>query len=96
MIIKFYRIYENRRLKIRNVIYKKQRKKKREGKQLLNYGIKNYNVNFLGFNEQYSQAIAFYEHMEFKIYKRTNLDVQGNHYLILCMKLDNKQLVYIL
>lgn len=33
--------------------------------------------------------------MEFKIYKRTNLDVQGNHYLILCMKLDNKQLVYI-
>lgn len=33
--------------------------------------------------------------MEFKIYKRTNLDDQGNYYLILCMKLDNKQLVYI-
>ena len=58
------------------------------GKELLNYGIKNYNVNKLAVNEQNPKAKGFYEHMGFKVYKRSELDEQGNHYPILYMKLD--------
>ncbi len=58
------------------------------GKELLNYGIKNYNVNELAVNEQNPKAKGFYEHMGFKVYKRSELDEQGNHYPILYMKLD--------
>lgn len=42
-------------------------------KQLLTYGIENYNVN-----EQNPNAKAFYEHLGFKVYKRADLDKQGN------------------
>ncbi len=59
------------------------------GKQLLNYGIENYNVNELAVNEQNSNAKEFYEHMGFKIYKRTEIDEQGNPYPILYMRLEN-------
>lgn len=58
------------------------------GKQLLNYGIENYNVNELEVNEQNPNAKEFYEHMGFKTYKRTELDAQGNSYPILYMKLE--------
>ncbi len=58
------------------------------GKKLLNYGIENYNVNELTVNEQNPLALGFYEYMGFKIYKRTELDEQGNHYPILYMKLE--------
>ena len=34
------------------------------------------------------QAKGFYEHMGFKVYKRNELDEQGNHYPILYMKLE--------
>lgn len=56
------------------------------GKQLLEYGIKKYSVNKLGVNEQNSLAKGFYEHMGFKVYKRTELDEQGNHFPILYME----------
>ena len=36
------------------------------GKELLKYGIKNYNVNKLTVNEQNPKAKGFYEHMGFK------------------------------
>lgn len=57
------------------------------GKLLLNYGIKNYNVNELTVNEQNPKAKGFYEHLGFRTYKRTELDEQGNYYPILYMKL---------
>lgn len=57
------------------------------GKLLLNYGIKNYNVNELTVNEQNPKAKGFYEHLGFRTYKRTKLDEQGNYYPILYMKL---------
>lgn len=60
------------------------------GKQLLTYGIENYNVNELVVNEQNPNAKAFYEHLGFKVYKRADLDEQGNHYPILYMRLENK------
>lgn len=58
------------------------------GRQLLNYGIENYNVNRLAVNEQNPKAIGFYEYMGFKTYKRTELDEQGNSYPILYMRLE--------
>ena len=57
------------------------------GKKLLMYGLKKYNVNNLTVNEQNPQALAFYEHMGFKAYKRTELDEQGNAYPIIYMTL---------
>lgn len=57
------------------------------GKQLLDYGIKNYNINEVTVNEQNHLALEFYRHMGFTIYKRTELDKQGNPYPILYMKL---------
>ena len=58
------------------------------GKQLLAYGIENYNVNELVVNEQNPNAKAFYEHLGFKVYKRADLDEQGNQYPILYMRLE--------
>ena len=57
------------------------------GKKLLMYGLKKYNINNLTVNEQNPQALAFYEHMGFKTYKRTELDEQGNAYPILYITL---------
>lgn len=57
------------------------------GKQLLHYGMENYSINELGVNEQNPQAKGFYEHMGFQVYKRTDIDEQGNPYPILYMRL---------
>jgi len=59
------------------------------GKDLLQYGVNNYSVNKLAVNEQNPQARGFYEHMGFEVYKRTDLDEQGNPYPILYMKLSS-------
>ena len=45
------------------------------GGKLLQYGIDKYGVN-----EQNPQAVGFYKHLGFKIYKRTDLDEQGAPY----------------
>ena len=58
------------------------------GKQLLQYGVKNYAVSELTVNEQNPLAKGFYEHMGFTVYKRTELDEQGNPYPLLYMKRD--------
>lgn len=56
------------------------------GKKLLLYGIENYQVNELDVNVQNPQAKGFYEYMGFKVYKRDELDGQGNPYPILHMR----------
>lgn len=58
------------------------------GTELIRYGIKNYAINELTVNEQNLLAKGFYEHMGFKVYKRTELDEQGNPYPLLYMKLN--------
>ncbi|WP_300078975.1 GNAT family N-acetyltransferase [uncultured Thomasclavelia sp.] len=60
------------------------------GKQLLQYGIENYSINELTVNEQNPRAKGFYEHMGFEVYKRTELDEQGNPYPLLYMKKVDK------
>ena len=60
------------------------------GEQLLQYGIENYSINELTVNEQNPRAKGFYEHMGFEVYKRTELDEQGNPYPLLYMKRVDK------
>lgn len=55
------------------------------GRLLIQYGIENYAVERLTVNEQNPQAKGFYEHMGFQVYKRTELDEQGNPYPLLYM-----------
>lgn len=55
------------------------------GKRLLRCGIENYGVERLAVNEQNPQAKGFYEHMGFKVCKRTETDEQGNPYPLLYM-----------
>lgn len=58
------------------------------GKQLLQYGMETYAIHELTVNEQNPLAKGFYEHMGFAVYKRTELDEQGNPYPLLYMKKD--------
>lgn len=74
--------------KLEMLFIKNSERGKGLGKQLLNYGIENYNVNRLAVNEQNPSAKGFYEYMGFKTYKRTELDEQGNPYPILYMRLE--------
>lgn len=55
------------------------------GRKLLEYGIEKHAVERLAVNEQNPQAKVFYEHMGFAVYKRTDLDEQGNPYPLLYM-----------
>lgn len=74
--------------KLEMLFIKNSERGKGLGKQLLNYGIKNYKINELVVNEQNHKAKGFYEHMGFKTYKRSELDEQGNAYPILYMRLE--------
>lgn len=74
--------------KLEMLFIKNTERGKGMGKQLLNYGIENYNVNELAVNEQNPSAKGFYEYMGFKTYKRTELDEQGNPYPILYMRIE--------
>lgn len=47
-----------------------------------------YSVNRLAVNEQNPQAKGFYEHMGFRVYKRSEMDEQGGPYPLLYMKLE--------
>ena len=59
------------------------------GKYLLNYGIEKYGINILTVNEQNPAAKDFYKYMGFNVYKRSEIDEQGNHYPILYMKIES-------
>lgn len=73
--------------KLEMLFIKDSERRKGLGKQLLSYGMGNYDINELTVNEQNYNARKFYEHMGFKVYKRSELDEQGNHFPILYMKL---------
>lgn len=50
--------------------------------------IKKYNIDELVVNEQNPNAKGFYEHLGFRVYKRSETDEQGNSYPILYMELE--------
>ncbi len=74
--------------KLEMLFIKNSERRKGLGKRLLNYGIKNYNIDELVVNEQNPNAKGFYEHLGFRVYKRSEKDEQGNSYPILYMKLE--------
>lgn len=57
------------------------------GKKLLQYGVQNYGVLDVTVNEQNPQAVGFYEHLGFAVYKRTDHDEEGNAFPLLYMRL---------
>lgn len=57
------------------------------GKQLIQYGIQNYEIREVTVNEQNTQAVGFYKHLSFETYKRTDCDEERNPYPLLYMKL---------
>ncbi|MDD4849431.1 MAG: GNAT family N-acetyltransferase [Gemmiger sp.] len=56
------------------------------GTRLLRYGMAHFGVKALTVNEQNPQAQGFYARQGFRIYKRTDLDEQGNAYPLLYMR----------
>ena len=81
---------EKRRLEM--LFLAPQERGKGLGKQLLQYGIQNYDVRELTVNEQNPQAVGFYAHMGFETYKRTDCDEEGNPYPLLYMRLPLRTL----
>ena len=77
---------ENNRLEM--LFISPEEREKGIGRQLINYGIFNYGINEVTVNEQNPQAVGFYSHMGFEVYKRTDFDEQGNPYPILYMKIN--------
>ena len=57
------------------------------GKKLVEHAIEDLNVNYVDVNEQNPQAVGFYEHMGFQVFKKSKFDEQGNPFPILHMKL---------
>lgn len=55
---------------------------------MVGYGIESYNGHELTVNEQNPLALGFYEYMGFKLYKRVELDEQGNYYPIIYINLE--------
>lgn len=56
------------------------------GSKMLKHGMEIYGVNDLAVNEDNLEAKNFYEHMGFKVYRRNELDDQGNPYPVLYMR----------
>lgn len=57
------------------------------GKKLITYAITHLNITKVDVNEQNTQAVEFYKHIGFKVYKRSDLDGEGKDYPILHMQL---------
>lgn len=60
------------------------------GKSLIEYSIKNYNVKEVTVNVDNKDALGFYEHLGFTIYKRTEHDEEGNNYPLYYMEYRKK------
>ena len=82
---------QNRRLEM--LFLAPEERGKGLGKQLLQHGIETYGIVELTINEQNPQAVGFYAHMGFEMYKRTELDEEGHPYPLLYMNLVREILV---
>ena len=79
---------ENRKLEM--LFLSPEARGKGLGKQFIRYGVEALAVQEVTVNEQNPMAIGFYEHMGFRVYKRTDVDEQGMPYPLLYMRLENE------
>ena len=61
------------------------------GRQMLEYAVRHYGVRELTVNAQNPQAIGFYEHMGFSVWKRTELDEAGDPFPLLYMRRNRSE-----
>lgn len=61
------------------------------GKEMLQYGMKQYGIRELTVNEQNPHAVRFYENLGFATYKRTDCDEEGNPYPLLYMRVNGAE-----
>lgn len=61
------------------------------GGQLVRRGIRRYGLDRVCVNEQNPQALGFYRHMGFQVYRRTERDQQGGPYPLLYMRLPESR-----
>ena len=83
--IGFIGIDEN---KVEMLFIKSKYFKKGIGKKLLEYVIKNHNINELDVNEQNQNAVNFYKYMGFEVINRSEKDGFGKPFPLLHMKLN--------
>lgn len=57
------------------------------GRQLMDFAVKEWNINRVDVNEQNEQATRFYKNFGFKVKGRSELDPQGKPYPILHLEL---------
>lgn len=57
------------------------------GKAFIDFALDNFSVEEVTVNEQNPQAVGFYKHLGFKVYKRYDYDEQGRAFPILYMRL---------
>ena len=57
------------------------------GKKLVEHAIELLNIDYVDVNEQNPQAVGFYKHMGFQIFKKSEFDEHGNPFPIIHMKL---------
>ena len=74
--------------KIEMLFAKNNERGKGVGTKLIKYGITNFDINEVTVNEDNIEAIKFYKHVGFEVYNRSNVDEQGNNFLILYMRLN--------
>lgn len=58
------------------------------GRQLVQYGVRQYGLREVTVNEQNPQAVGFYRRLGFTVYQRTDRDEEGNPYPLLYMRLE--------
>ena len=61
------------------------------GRRMLEYAVRHYGVRELTVNAQNPQAIGFYEHMGFSVWKRTELDEAGDPFPLLYMRRNRSE-----
>ncbi len=74
--------------KIEMLFVRDEHRAKGLGKMLVLYAIEKLAVKFVDVNEDNAQAVGFYEHMGFEVFKRSELDSHGDPFPILHMELN--------
>ena len=73
--------------KIEMLFVRNEHRGKGIGKILMKYAIEKLDVQFVDVNEDNIQAVGFYEHFGFEVFKRSELDSHGDPFPILHMEL---------